>query len=272
MHKTSLLCKYSKYIVCLSTACPNHYRDTSECSYLSKSTRHGTRAEKQAYNTTKYVVSQESSSISDSQFVPNHKKHKRNQLCNDKQTVFKTSKVAINSSEHLMKESKDDRNRPDETHTSISQVKTEDIQRYEKKKDTDEETEILSTGMNEMANRYLSETQEKIASLGEEWDKEEEDKEPHSKEQSSTDGDTQEEEASRSNISFKEALVNEVKESEVEEGGAGAEEEDNGEKGVENEMSRASGRQCKEHDNESDQDGNYNEVFPLGSERNIQDR
>lgn len=222
----------------------------------------GTREEKQTYSTRKDFVSQESSSISDSRSVPNHQKHKRNQQSNERQNGFKTSKVAIDSPEHLRKESEDDGNSIDGTHTSISQVMTEEIQRYEKKNNTDEETKILSTGVNEMANGYLTDNQEKRASLCEVRDQEEEEeKEPCSKEQSSTDEEeAQDEEASRSNTSFKEALVKEERESEVEE-------EEDREKGDENEKSRA-GRKHKEHDNESDQDRNYDEVLPLGSERN----
>ncbi|XP_053091599.1 LOW QUALITY PROTEIN: high mobility group nucleosome-binding domain-containing protein 5, partial [Pangasianodon hypophthalmus] len=270
----------------------NYYGDTSESSDLSSKAgkslptevqrrRNKRREEKQPHNTRKDAVSQGSSSISDGQSVPKPKQQKRNQQSNQRKTAFKTSKVAVDSPKQRVKENKDDGNPIKETLTSIScTVETEGMQRYEKKDEAEEEEEKFSTvekQVNGVANRYSTENQEKRASRCEERDKEGEVEERYGEQSSTVEEEAQEEENLRSNTSAKESLLEEmgsVRESEAEEEGEGEEEEEDGEKGDEDEKSRASGRGSKEDDNESYQEGNYNEVLASGSEtseKNIQD-
>lgn len=273
-----------KYIVCLFTVnISNFDGDASDSSGLSSKavksglpevqrTENKQREEKQTRNTRNDAVFQVSSSISDSQSVPNHKKHKRNQQSNGRQTAFKTSKVAVDSTAHLAKENEDDGISTEETLTSSSQDKTEGIQRYKKKDETEEEKERLSIGeKNEVATRYSTQNHEKRAGLCEERDKEDKER---VEEQSSTDEEeAQEEDALKSNTSVTESLledVHNVRQCEGEEEIAGEEEDEDREKGVE--KSRASGRRSKEHDNGTDLEGNYNEVLASTSVRSIQDR
>lgn len=280
-----------KYIFCLSTVnISNYYGDTSESSDLSSKavkslptevlkTRHERREEKQTHNTKKDAVSQGSCSISDSQSVPNHKKHKRTQHSNGRKTAFKTSNIAIDSSKQLVKENEDDGKPIEGTLTSIScTVETGGMQIYEKMDETEAEEELLSIGekqVNEVANRYSTENQEKTASLCEEQDKEGEAEGIYGEQSSTDEEEAKKEEPLRSNTSAKESLLEEVdsvRESEAEEGGMGEQEEGDGEKGDEDEEGRASGRRSKVDGNESDQHGKYNEVLASVSEGNIQDR
>lgn len=263
-----------KYIVCLSTVnISNYYGDISETSDMSseavrslptgvQGTRNKTGEEKeitQTHNPKKDAVFQGSSSISDSQSVPNHKKHKR-------KTALKTSKVAVDSRKQLVKENKNS-NPTEGTFASTSQVKTEGMQRYEKKDETEEEKEILSTGekqVNEAVNRYSTDNQGKRAILYEEQDKKGEDVERP--ERSST-----AEEAAQEEESPHEDMES-VRDREPEKGRVGEEEEGDGGKGDGDEKSRSSGRMSKEDDNESYQEGHYSEALASDSERNIQDR
>ncbi|KAF4091461.1 hypothetical protein AMELA_G00037150 [Ameiurus melas] len=273
----------------------NYYGDTSESSDLSSKAakslptevqrrRNKKRREiNQLYNTRKDAVFQGSSSISDCQSVPNHKKHQRSLLisCGESngriKNPFKTSKFAVDSPKQLEDENKDDGSPIEGTLTSIScTVETAGVQRHENKEEEEEEEDILSIGakqVNEVANRYSTENREKSACLFEEQDKEGE-VEERCREQSSThEEEAQEVEPLRSNTSVKESLLDEVesvRESEAEEGGTGEEEED-GEQGYEDEKIRASGRRSNKNDYEPDKEGNCNEVLVSGSEKSIQD-
>lgn len=267
----------------------NYYRDTSESSDLSSKAvkslpadvprTRNKRKEKHTHNTKKDAVSQGSSSISDSQSVSNHKKHKRNQQSNGRKTAFKTSNVTVDSSKQSENED-DDGGKPTEgILTSVScTVETGHMQRYEKMDETEEKEELLSIGekqMNEVVNRYSTENQTKRASLCEERDKEGDIEGIYGEQNRTDEEEAKKEEPLRSNAAVKEALPEEVesmKESEAEEGGMGEQEEEDGEKGDEDEKGRASRRRSKEDDNESDQEGNYNEVLASSSERDIQDR
>lgn len=273
-----------KYIVCLSTVnISNYYGDSSENNDLSfkavkslpakvQKTRNKRKEDKLIHNTKKDAVSQGSSSISDSRSVP---KHKRNQQPNGR----KTSKYAVDSPKLLRKENEDDGNLINGTLRSISYtVKRGGMQRYEKKNETEEEKEILSTGEkrgNEVTNRYLGESHEKRASLCDEKDKEGENEKRCGKYSTTEEYEAQKETPLRSNTSIKESIfkeVDSVRESEAEEGEVGQQDREDGEKGDEDGKSRASGRRNKKDDSQSEQEGNYNEVLTSDSERNTQDR
>lgn len=264
-----------KYVVCLSTVnMSNYFEDIRESRNLSfkgvkslpiKVQKRGNkrREEKQTQNTRKDAVSQGSSSISDGQSVPSHKKHKRNQQHYGSKTDFKTSKVAVEFPKQSVMETE---NYSDPLSNAVN---TGEMRRYEKKDDSEEE----STGEKRLNDKV--ENRNKKASLCEEQDKEGEGKRRYAEQNSTGEEEVQEEAPLRNNTSVKESLfeeVDSVRQSEVEEGGAGKGDREDGEKRDEDTKSGASGSRSEKDDNESDQDDNYNEVLTSDSERNIKNR
>lgn len=259
----------------------NYFEDSRESTNLSfkgvksfpievKKRGNKRREEKQTQNTRKDSVSQGSSSISDGQSVPSHKKHKRNQQHNGSKTDFKTSKVAVEFPKQSVMETENDIDPVKGTLRDISNaVNTGEMRRYEKKDETKEE----STGEKRLNDKV--ENHKKKASLREEQDKEGEGKKIYAEQNSTDEEEAQEEAPLRNNTSVKEPLfeeVDSVRQSEAEEGGAGEGDREDGEKRDEDKKSGASGSRSKKDDNESDQDDNYNEVLTSDSERNIKNR
>ncbi|KAF5895371.1 glutamic acid-rich protein-like, partial [Clarias magur] len=212
--------------------------------------------EKQTHKTRNDAPSQGTCSLSSSQSIPNHKKHKRSQQPNSRKTV------AGESPKQLLKENDDNK-----TLSSISDTdETRRMQRYTETED--EGKEMLSTGekhVNEEANRYSTQNYEKKPNLCDEQNKEGEVEETY-REQSSTDGEAKKGESSRSDTCVKKSVFEEVEGRVVEE-----EEEEDAEKGNEDEKSSVSQRSSKGEQIESDQERNVNKGFALDLESNIQD-